>query len=214
MYLTPTDIQAIEASVTALERAQGVPMVTMVVGKSDVYPETVWKAFSLGSALTALAVTVGDVVRPDWVTAGAVFTAVIAILFVGAACAVATVYVPAVTRLFLRESRAALEVHQCAQVQFLQRELFATGERTAILMLVSLLERRVVILADSGLQPHVSVAEWDAVIARMSGDLRAGQVGAAMLAGLAAIGELLAGKPIARGAGNAFSDQPIEEPGA
>ena len=59
---------------------------------------------------------------------------------------------PAFARLFLRKSRAAVEVLQYAKMQFLDRELFATPNRTAILVLVSMLERRVVILADKGLR--------------------------------------------------------------
>lgn len=213
MFLTPTDMQAIEARVAALEKSHGVEVVTVVVGKSDVYPETVWKAFALGAALTALAVTVADVVRPDWAGAWPALSAVLATLGVGVLCALACVYVPAFARLFLRETRASLEVHQFAKVQFLERELFATATRTAILVLVSLLERRVVILADKGMHAHVGAAEWDAVIARMTPPLGDGRTGEALQAGLAAIGELLAGKDIARGTGNAFADKPIEEQG-
>ena len=66
--LTPADSQAIERASRALERAIGVEVVTIVVGKCDVYPEIVWKAFALGASLAALVVVVGDVVRPDWVT--------------------------------------------------------------------------------------------------------------------------------------------------
>jgi putative membrane protein len=142
-----------------------------------------------------------------------VLSAVVAILGVGAVCALGSVYVPAFARLFLRESRATLEVSQYAKVQFLERQLFATRERTAILVVVSLLERRVVILADTGLRPHVSVAQWDAVIARMTAKLRGGEAGAAVLAGLDGIGELLAGRTFAHDSGNVFSDRPIEEPG-
>ncbi len=49
MYLTPADMQSIEARVGALEKDLGVEVVTMVVAKSDTYPETVWKAFALGA---------------------------------------------------------------------------------------------------------------------------------------------------------------------
>ena len=188
----------------------------MIVGKADVYPETVWKAFSLGAAMTALGVAIGELLRPvsAWNSSWEAFTAALVILGVGACCAALCVYWPAFARLFLRESRASLEVSQYARTQFLERELFATPSRTAILMLVSLLERRVVILADSGLRAHVSAAEWDAVIAGMTPKLRNGEVAAAVLAGLDAIGALLAGKTFAHGAGNAFPDKPIEEQGA
>jgi len=214
MFLTPTDMQAIEARVGALEKDLGLQVVTMVVGKSDVYPETVWKAFALGSAVTALAVAAGEILRSEWTTTGAILVSVVAVLAVGAACALAAVYVPGVARLFLRESRAALEVSHYAKAQFLDRQLFATKQRSAVLVLVSMLERRVVILADTGLDAHVSVAEWDGVIARMTAKLRNGATGEAILDGLDALRGLLAGKKFAHDAGNAFADRPIEERGA
>ncbi|HTP99368.1 MAG TPA: TPM domain-containing protein [Casimicrobiaceae bacterium] len=214
MYLTPSDMQAIEARVAALEKDLGLQVVTMVVAKSDVYPETVWKAFALGSAMTALVVAAGEILRSEWSTPGAVLASVVALLAVGAACALAAVHVPGIARLFLRESRAALEVSHCAKAQFLDRQLFATKQRTAVLVLVSMLERRVVILADTGLNAHVSAAEWDAVIARMTAKLRNGATGEAILDGLDALRGLLAGKKFAHETGNAFADRPIEEPGA
>ena len=214
MYLTAADSLAIEQRVHALERAIGIDVVTMVVGKCDAYPETVWKAFALGASLTALVVAVGEVVQPDWVTSMAVWSSIVAILGVGALCALATVYVPGFARLLLRDSRAAVEATQFAKTQFLDRELFATKERTAILILVAMLERRVVILADAGLRDVVAVAEWDAVIARMTPQLRARAPRDALLAGLDAIGDLLAGKGIVRGGGNAFANAPLEDAGS
>ena len=214
MFLTAADSQAIEQRVHALERAIGIDVVTMVVGKCDAYPETVWKAFALGASIAALVVTVGDVVQPQWATSAAIVSSIVAILAIGALCALASVYVPGFARLFLRDSRAALEASQYAKVQFLDRQLFATTKRTAILVLVALLERRVVILTDTGLRDAVSVAEWDAVIAKMTEHLRARAPRDALLAGLDAIGDLLASKGIVRGDGNAFADAPVEEGGA
>ncbi len=211
MFLDPNEAEVIAARVKALEAELGIEVVTIVVGKADVYPETVWKAFALGAALAGLAVTIGDVVRPDWISGTAVLWSAIAILGVGALAALASVYVSGFARLFLRDSRATLEVSQYAKVQFLERELFATKERTAVLLVVSLLERRVVILADKGLRSRIPAAEWDSAIARMTPALRAGQVGAAMLEGLDGIRLVLAGKGIARGAANAFADAPIED---
>ena len=214
MFLTATDTQAIEARVTALETDHGVDVVTVIVGKSDVYPETVWKAFALGASLTALAKTIGELLRTDWTSSTAILWSFMAIVGIGALCALACVYVPSFARLFVRESRATLEVAQYAKTQFLDRQLFATPQRTAILVLVSLLERRVVILADIGFREHVSAADWDAIIARMTEKLKSGATGAAVLAGLNGIGELLSGKHFARGAGSVFANAVIEEPGA
>lgn len=214
-FLAPAETETIEARVAELEASFGVEVVTLIVAKADVYPETVWKAFALGAAIACLVATLGDILRPDWVTATTVLGSAIAILGAGATCTLLAVYVPAFARLFLRESRATLEVQQYAKVQFLERELFATPERTAILLLVSLLERRVVLLPDTGLHARVSAAEWDTVIARMTGALRAGRSGAALLDGLAGVSELLASKGFSRGtAANVFVNKPIEDAGA
>ena len=107
------------------------------------------------------------------------------------------------------------EVQQYAKVQFLERELFATPGRTAILLLVSVLERRIVILPDTGLHARVSTAEWDAVIVRMTQALRTGGIGAALLDGLAGVSELLASKGFTRAtAAGVFANAPIEAKGA
>ena len=67
------------------------------------------------------------------------------------------------------------------------------------------------IRVDVGLQDRVSVAEWDAVIARMVPALRDDAPGTALLAGVAAMREHFAGKgfqPLA--SGNRFADGPVE----
>lgn len=209
MLLTIAEQQAIESRVAALEKDLGIEVVTVVTARSDDYPEVVWRAFALGASLTALAVAIADVARPDWVTSALVFTSLVVVLAVGALCALATIYVPAFARLFVRKSRAAVEVAQYANDQFLERELFATPGRTALLVLVSLLEHRVVVLPDKGLRAQLTPAQWDGVVARMTERLANGATGAAVLAGLDAVGELLAGKAQGPAAGNRFADAPV-----
>lgn len=209
--INAVDETAIATRVGELESAFGVEVVTVVVGKSDVYPETVWKAFALGAALTGLIVAVHDLLRPSWTAGGSALWPAVAMLGIGALWALGAVFVPAFARVFLRKSRAELEVAQFADVQFLRRELFATPARNAVLILVSLLEQRVVIRADTGLYGKVTVAEWDAVIARMLPALRAGTPGTAMLAGLATMRELFAAKGFTPAPqGNQFDNRPIE----
>src|SRR4029450_12100174 len=99
MFLTAADSQAIEQRVHALERAIGIQVVTMVVDKCDVYPETVWKAFALGSSLAALGGAVGDVLQPEGVTSAAIISSIVSMLAIGALCALASVYIPGFARL-------------------------------------------------------------------------------------------------------------------
>ena len=104
-----------------------------------------------------------------------------------------------------------------AEALFLRHELFKTRERNGILILVSCFERKVEILADTGLHRRVSDAEWRPVIARMTPLLRERRFADALLEGLVATEELLAAKGLKARVGevteNELPDRPIDEGG-
>lgn len=156
-----------------------------------------------------------DYLRPQWVTASTAVMHAIAVLGVAAAAALLAIFVPPFSRLLLRRVRAEVEVRQFAQSLFLRRALFATRERTGLLVLVSLFERRIEIVADTGFAGRVSEAEWNGVIARMTPHLRDRRPFEALRDALAAIEELLAAKGFRGGAGggNELPDVTIQERG-
>lgn len=213
MRLTTAETKEIAGRVRALEGDSGVEVVTLVVDKSDVYPEIVWKAFALGASLAALVTALIDVFRPDWTEA--LPLQALAVLGAGAACALATVALPRFARLFLRESRAALEVRQYAEVEFLSRELFATPQRNAVLIMVSLLERRVVVVPDRGFQGRIEQAHWDALVAVMTARLAMNATGPALIAGLDKLREIVTAVGfVSTEMQNRLPDAPHQEPGA
>ena len=55
-------------------------------------------------------------------------------------------------------------VMQRAETAFLQREIFNTGKRIGILLFISELERKVMILADSGISKLVPNEEWQKIV--------------------------------------------------
>ena len=105
MFLSQIEADAIEARVAHLEARTGAQVVTAIVGRSDAYPELVWKAFALGVAIAALLVVALDVVRPDWMSAYAVWSNVTPILGVGAANAILALVLPPYARLCLDRIR-------------------------------------------------------------------------------------------------------------
>jgi putative membrane protein len=216
MFLTTAEADAIDAAVARVEAHTGVQIVTAVVGKSDSYVELPWKAFALGASLAAFGVVLVDAWRPAWPTATTALVHAVVMLGVGGASALFAVFVPSFGRLFLRATRSELEVRQYAESLFLRRGLFGTARRTSVLVLVSLFERRVEILPDTGLHDLVSEADWGAVVVRMTPLLRQGRAFHALDAGLGAIDALLAGKGFstAVAAANELPDRPIEERGA
>ena len=55
-------------------------------------------------------------------------------------------------------------VMQRAETAFIEREIFKTGKRIGILLFISELERKVVILADSGINRLVPSEEWQQIV--------------------------------------------------
>ncbi len=200
MFLSKAETAAIDTGIASLEARADVQVVTAVVGKADAYPELPWMAFALGVSLAALAAVVLDWLRPDWITAHVALLHTATILGAGGVSALATVFIPAYARLFLRPTLRDLEVRHYAQSLFLRHELFKTRERNGILILVCNFERKIEILADVGLQGRIVGADWDTVIAAMTPYLRDARIAAALHAGLVALGALLAAKGFAGGA--------------
>jgi putative membrane protein len=215
MFLSDAEASAIDAQIGRLESRTGVQVVTAVIGKSDTYAELPWKAFALGAALAAFAVVLVDFWRPQWVTLRTALVHAVTMLGTGAASALLAVFAPPFARLFLRAARRDLEVRQYAQSLFLTRELFRTRGRTGVLILVSLFERKIEVVPDTGLYGRVSQADWESVIARMTPLLREMRPSDALQVGLAALEDLLPSKGFQPGTGsNQLPDRPIEECGA
>jgi putative membrane protein len=212
MPLPAADARSIEEHIARVESRTGVQVVTMIAGKADDYPELPWIAFAIGVAVAALGVVVVDFIRPQWATASTAIVQSVAILCVGIACAAATLSSRGFARLLLSGVRAAAEVRQAAEAVFLSREMFATPDRTAILLYVSLFERHVELVPDSGFRSRIGKREWDGVVAAMTAELRAGRSVAAFHAGLDALERTLLGHGFTARAGavNSIADRVVE----
>lgn len=206
--LTDADKARIGARVREIEAHTGAEIVTVFAERCDHYPEIPWKAFALGAALTAAGLALagglfGDRFGPPLTLALSLCGGLVPLLL--------TAVLPPFARLFLDRVRAEAEARQYAEGLFLQRELFATPARRAVLLLVARFERRVVILPDRGLQAALTPPALDRVIAAMTARLAHGEVAAAFDDGLAALEPLLgASTPGVRTAGNRLTDEPVE----
>ena len=213
--MTAADLAAIEARIRAFEARTGVEAVAAVVERSDRYHGLRWRAFAAGASLAALGVVAADVLRPDWTGAHASLVTAVTILAAGLGCALlATLWRP-FERLFLQRERAEAEARQRAKTLFLERELFATPSRTAVLLFASRYERVAVVIGDRGYDGRISAAEWEGVVAAMTSPFSNGDAADAFTAGLASLEALLGAKGF-RGDGvarNILPDRPIEPDG-
>ena len=210
--LTEQERQQLDRRIADAENRTGAQIVLSVVERSDVYAELPWKAFALGAAGAGLAVTALDLLRPGWHSSTAVLLAVTATLIAGAACALACVSLPGFARLFLDAHRAEVETRQYAASLFLSREVFATRGRRGILLLVSLFERQVIMLPDTGLSKHLGREASQGIITRMTSLLASGRVAIAFEAGLAGLEEVLGATAAA--AENELPNAIVEEKGS
>jgi putative membrane protein len=209
MRFGTADKSAIEARVAAFEQATGAQAVVSVVDRCDAYPEAPWRAFALGAALSALFVWMVPV-------SGAVLyhstgLALATVLATGATAALFTVFVPTTGRWLLPRARREAELHQYAQALFLERELFATRARSAVLILVGRFERCGAILADQGLRARLPAGQ----LARAEAQLDAALAGAGIAVAVTqALDALQAGLAQAGAAGdNELADDVIRERG-
>lgn len=203
MPLGNPDKTSISERAERLEARTGVEVVAAVVGRCDAYPEIPWKAFALFASLSALASVAWPV--------GAV-PAALTILLMGAAAALAAVFIPPFARCFAGRARREAEARQYAAAFFLDHALSRTQRRNAILVLVGVFERSVVILPDSGLR--LGADELQGVIARMTPQLAAGRIAPALRDGLDALEALLVAKGCSGGGRDEIAQEVIEERGA
>lgn len=215
LFLDPAAAQSVRARVASLEAARGVEVVTAVISRADSYPEVPWKAFALGASLAALATTIGVLLDPGWDAFQAVIETTVVVLAAGGVLALATVWITPLARVLIPAVRREVEVRQYAQGLFLEHDLHRTRRRDGTLILVSLLERQVVVLADRGVSEKVAQEELDRVVAAVTSTLARASLAAALLAGIVQLDEILSrhGFNALAGDTNELGDAVIERQG-
>jgi putative membrane protein len=215
MLLTAAEADSVNAEVARAEAATGVEIVAVVALRASHYPQIPWKAFALGVALAALALVAWGALAPDWGGGPTALRTAVTMLAAGAALALLTVVATPVARLFLRRPRSAFEARRCAELMFHRHRVDATRERTGVLLLACLFERRLDVIADAGLAGRVGAQEWRAALDRVPRPASPRDAAPALIAGVRAIATLLAAKGF-RGGGsdrNELPDRPREENG-
>lgn len=206
----------LDERIAEAEKRTKAQIVLAVIKRSDAYAELPWKAFALGASIAGLLVFILDLLFYYWISHAMALVAVGVTLAAGAALALLTVFVPGFARLFLSAHRAELEVRQYAESLFLAREIFATGGRTGILLLVSLFERQVILLPDKGLNDILLRNAMDDVITPMIPSLTRNKICRALEDGLERLTQVLEDVAVDGTAGTDekdLSDEIIEEKG-
>ena len=189
-FFSPEDLAEVERAVEAAEQHTSGEIVPYVVGRSDDYPQAAWKAACVGALIAGLAAAVIRVWGGFWGPASAWWLALPPLA--GAAFGlIAVALLPPLRRALITGADLEEAVERRAALAFLEQEVFDTAERTGILLFLSLFERRLVVLGDSGINRAVVKEDWEGIVAEVVAGIRAGRPGAALASAIARCGELL-----------------------
>ncbi len=191
--LSEADLARVEAAVGSAERRTSGEIVPYIVRHSADYDVAVWRAASAGAlvataAMLALAALYGGWslawTASPWAVAGASIGGGLVGALLGA-------FVPGVRRVVAGPGALTAEVHRRAAQAFLDEEVFATRDRTGILLFVSMFERRIEVLGDTGINAKVETAEWVEVVDRVRAGIRKKDLAGGLVAAIEMCGDLL-----------------------
>lgn len=185
-----TDREQIAAAIKKAEGRTAGEIVPFVVEQSDDYEIAWWRGGMCLSLSVILALLLLREFTSLWLNLG---VAQIVILILGAQAVgmVAVYFTPALKRFFAGQRLLDLRVTQRAAEAFVAEEIFRTKDRTGILIFLSLLERKVIVWGDVGINAKIEQHEWNEVVQLIISGMRAGQPSRALIAAIEKCGELL-----------------------
>ncbi len=189
---TDAERERIRQAVQQAEQVTKGEIVPMIVPASALYREAGYRTgLMLALLMLALLLTIEIYWLPwGWYAgnAGVLLLAVVVAYGLGQWLG----RVPTVIRLVTSRERMAHKVTLRAEQAFYKHGLHNTKGRTGILILVSLLERRVHVLADKSINDCVPTGTWDGLVNGILDGIRTGQATDAICAAIAKSGALLA----------------------
>lgn len=183
-FFTSEEQQKIENAVKSAEAKTSGEIVPMVVDSSYEYP----RAELIGAGTLALAL--GLIF--SWAVGGeSIWWFLPAFLVSFFAFQLLIRNAPDLKRKLINPNELDLEVREKALVSFVEQGLHETRDKTGILILISLFEHRVQVLADSGINAKVPENTWNEIVTIIINGLKAGDTCNATCQAVERCGELL-----------------------
>lgn len=184
-FFSAEEQERIREAVAAAERATSGEIATMVVDASDSYRE----AETLGAVLLAGLFAVIAAVSIHHVTIWT-YIPFVCLLFLPASFLFRRF--PRLKLPFVGPRRLAEAVRERAVRAFYEKGLYRTREETGILIFISLLEHKVWILGDRGINARIPPDLWQSLAGELAAGLREGRGGEALCSVIAQCGAELA----------------------
>jgi len=167
------DLERISAAVHDAERRTSGEIVPYVVEQCDDYEFAEWRGGALLALLTAIVLMFLHSYTAIWLPID-LAGKLLAVLIAFGAGMLLVKYVQSLKRILAGSAVIERRLQQRASEAFVAEEVFLTRDRTGILLFLSLLERRVLVLGDSGINQKVKPEEWQDVVATVVSGIHGG----------------------------------------
>lgn len=184
-FFTEEEKERIHQAVVAAEQRTSGEIVPMIVGASGRYAEV----NQAGLVAGLIAGTVCALIFSDpW----SELHSQLLWPLLGATLGFLLCHVPAIKRRLIPRRRIDEDVHERCLAAFTEHGLHYTKANTGVLILASLFERRVQVLADRGIHEKVPEGTWDEVVRIITAGLKSGDACAAFCNAIQRCGDILA----------------------
>jgi putative membrane protein len=183
------DIEAIRKATAAAESRTGGEIVPYIVEHVFDRDWARWRGATLGALGAALIAGVVHAFGGYWAGFGVWWITLPTVA--GAGFGYLVTGIDAIGRRLIPEDHIERGVRLRAQAAFLDEEIFATRDRTGILVFLALFEHRAVILADEGIHRAVPKGVWQGLIDDLIAGIKAGRAAESLIEAIARCGELL-----------------------
>lgn len=163
MKLTKEEQEKIKLAVQDLEKESSGELVLYLAKESSNYNSGKWVLSAVLGGLSAVGIAVLGYM---WMLPkGMSIVMVCSIIFTGLLVGFLLGMIsPRIRAALMGNGYMQKKVMSKAHIVFLEKEVFQTVDRTGILVFISLLERKVVVLGDTGISSVVSADQWETVV--------------------------------------------------
>ncbi len=194
-----SDLARIKEAVKQAEGNTSGEIVPYVVEMSDAYEIAEWRAGVLCGMIALGGFALVRRFTEAWLPFDFVEMSLVVMSAV-ATGALLTHFIPILQRFFAGKQLTDMRVRQRATQAFVAEEVFATANRTGILIFLSLLEHKVLVMGDSGINSRVQQADWDGVVQLIVKGVKDGNAADGLVTAIKECGRLLAQRGVQRSA--------------
>jgi putative membrane protein len=189
-FLTDNERTRVTAAVEEAEKRTAGEIVVMIISASYHYP----MANVFGAAVFAFPLAlIFTTLTGEWLWIGGqnmwLFLGFLAVLFILFHEIIKRVLW--LKRWFISEREFKEEVEEAAITQFFNRGLYRTRDETGVLVLISVFEHKVWVLADQGINARVDEGQWDNIVKMIIDGIKQKRPAEAICEAVEKIGDLL-----------------------